>query len=437
MMSSLFTGGFPLLNAHEPIPQCSGGDRGPLEMDDSLPPSAVLPTLGETDADDDAEDHTDGLHSTMRHFSISLEHVSRDTLPDSSTANLVPRYAGGVHTDTRVSVNVHDSGILHPPVHGSLDSISQESQAAVLTAHARTRSTLSDNNDHRGGHRYGYSSRPVQDLGQGIGSWGEAPPYEVAVAGIEVSSVVVPNTVPELSTGSTTGDSSSRFSFLRYPFMSHSRSNRHTRVNSSTSTRSFVSTFARTRTESACSLPCAERNSHRGSTSASMNSTTGSRHALTSPSLPSLSVSTLSISAPLPHTLTRAEFRVPRGGLTPEQIRTITARDAPERFGRPYGPAACAFAAGGTSDEPNEPPPGFEEAIRAGAGAGMVSVTDADRQDVENTRESGAEPGAGPSGVPVEREASPAVPEASTQRPSSPSPSSSPSSSLSARRHSN
>lgn len=63
---------------------------------------------------------------------------------------------------------------------------------------------------------------------------------------------------------------------------------------------------------------------------------------LNSPS--SLSVN--SISAPLTHTVVRTEFRYPRGGPTPEQIRFISSKESlGGRFGVPYGADAIAHRA--------------------------------------------------------------------------------------------
>ncbi|KAF9238991.1 hypothetical protein BU15DRAFT_74956 [Melanogaster broomeanus] len=81
--------------------------------------------------------------------------------------------------------------------------------------------------------------------------------------------------------------------------------------------------------------------------------------------LPVSSPSTISldnISAPLTHTLTRSEFRAPKGGLlTADQIKLITSREALERFGMPYGPdAVAAFSLSRERLGEMGPPPDFE-----------------------------------------------------------------------------
>jgi len=84
-------------------------------------------------------------------------------------------------------------------------------------------------------------------------------------------------------------------------------------------------------------------------------------------------ISLNSISAPLTHTLTRSEFRAPKGGmLTAEQIKLITSREALEKFGMPYGPdAVAAFSLS------RETPPDFDSIARQGQGEGNVTGSEA------------------------------------------------------------
>ena len=74
-----------------------------------------------------------------------------------------------------------------------------------------------------------------------------------------------------------------------------------------------------------------------------------------------------SISAPLTHTVTRAEFHAPKGGLlTPEQIKLITSREGLERFGVPYGAdAVAAFSLSREKLAEMGPPPEFESVAEA------------------------------------------------------------------------
>jgi hypothetical protein len=120
--------------------------------------------------------------------------------------------------------------------------------------------------------------------------------------------------------------------------------------------------------------PPPRRGTHRASQSSSsllhrMRSSGSLRAPLTSPSL----LSVASISAPLTHTLVRAEFAYPAGGPTPEQVRLISSRESLGRFGVPYGPDAVAFASASRlslAGLPSGPPPEFELRHARGDSAG-------------------------------------------------------------------
>lgn len=317
--------------------------RGPLEMVDR-PPNSLLP-LGEVEENPDP---------SMTHFNISLDRmVSRDTLPDGSTAHLMRGVARG-------SVDLRS-------LESSLQSHSTNSE--LLVSHQRTLSRDSD-----------------------LDLRGEAPPYsEEAVASGDPSALPPPQPpllpepgipVPQPVHG-TTGGRRSRFGFLMYPFSSHTPTASGTTTNPRTAPpatharNGSAHTLASTQHNPA-SRPTTPNNASRSSLLAlrgirTRASSAGSA-ALSSPSMISLH----SISAPLPHTLTRTEFRIPRGGLTAEQVKLITARDAPERFGRPYGSAAVAFAGSrvlAASDTADTPPPEFEEAVGATASSPSVDAT--------------------------------------------------------------
>ncbi|KAG1802043.1 uncharacterized protein HD556DRAFT_1524123 [Suillus plorans] len=180
---------------------------------------------------------------------------------------------------------------------------------------------------------------------------GEAPPYFEVVGQDTVHTLPDVPPASETSIDNTAPDRRSRFSFLFKPFGSSSRypplsiHNRavtpeHTRNVSSLSVASTTSGHGRNRSSSNSTLLKALR-PHDHSTP------------MTSPSTISLN----SISAPLTHTVMRSEFRAPKGGMTPEQIKLITSRNALERFGVPYGPDAVAFSA---SRSNMAPPPDFD-----------------------------------------------------------------------------
>jgi hypothetical protein len=102
-----------------------------------------------------------------------------------------------------------------------------------------------------------------------------------------------------------------------------------------------------------------------------------------------ISINSLSISAPLTHTASRTQFTFPQPTMsmasasttttagvvmmTPDQVRVIAAREAIGRFGLPYGPDAVAFAAA----KGGPPPPGFDEVV----GSGVLEEEDEGRGD--------------------------------------------------------
>ncbi|KAG1873049.1 hypothetical protein DFJ58DRAFT_836862 [Suillus subalutaceus] len=285
--------------------------RGPLKMDDDHDPMQ-LPE----EEDDDEHPESRGAHRSLDLESHGI------TQADNSSTNLI--YNAPVDVTMRRSVDVASVSTSHD---------SQESHSGLLPLH-----TTQTSEDPRG----------------------EAPPY------FEVVGHDTPNTLPNepsASEASTIDDAApgrrSRFSFLFNPFGSPSRNppisiyNRaatpdHARNGSSLSVASTISGHGRNRSGSHSTLLKAFR-PHDHSVP------------MTSPSTISLN----SISAPLTHTVVRSEFRVPKGGMTPEQIKLITSRNALERFGVPYGPDAVAFSA---SRSNMAPPPDFDATVSSSPG---------------------------------------------------------------------
>ncbi|KAJ1301033.1 hypothetical protein OPQ81_003454 [Rhizoctonia solani] len=86
---------------------------------------------------------------------------------------------------------------------------------------------------------------------------------------------------------------------------------------------------------------------------------------LTRSQSPTMSRTSLNISAPIPTTLVRTELSYPRAGPTPEQIRFLSSRESLGRFGMPYGEQAIAAA-----KSRENLPPVYKPRVDAGAGAG-------------------------------------------------------------------
>ena len=210
----------------------------------------------------------------------------------------------------------------------------------------------------------------------------------------------------------------------------------HQRSESSNSNISSTSFFRRPGSSlSSISLAMNQNQSHHTRQNPSISQSRASL--LSSPS--TVSINSLSISAPLTHTASRTQFTFPQlaatmattatkmgAAPTPEQMRVIAAREAIGKFGVPYGPDAVAFAAarevGGGVVGP--PPPGFEEVVGEGSGSRLTGEDDADeevmrREDRHGVREISASsmatvrvghrgsetefPGSGSSGVGVGR----------------------------------
>lgn len=93
----------------------------------------------------------------------------------------------------------------------------------------------------------------------------------------------------------------------------------------------------------------------------------------------SLAAGSSPIGAPLSHTLVRTEILFPRGGPTPEQLKLLSSKDNPRRFGVPYGEQAVAHAEQSRLDLALDPPPIFESpTAEAGPSASRHSEDDED-----------------------------------------------------------
>ncbi|KAF8304382.1 hypothetical protein DL93DRAFT_424494 [Clavulina sp. PMI_390] len=87
------------------------------------------------------------------------------------------------------------------------------------------------------------------------------------------------------------------------------------------------------------------------------------------------SPSTSSISSPLVHTVTRTDFRFPKAGPTPDQLKFLSSRETLGRFGVPFGEEA-------ERSYPSERPPPFQASTSGEAsgsgGAGQQQLDDED-----------------------------------------------------------
>ncbi|KAG2064183.1 hypothetical protein BDR04DRAFT_1110511 [Suillus decipiens] len=281
--------------------------RGPLKDDND--PMQIL-------EEEDDHPETRGTHRIL-----DLE--SRGTTQvDNSATNLVYNVSGDM--PVRRSVDAASVGTSHH---------SQESRSELLPLHTTQTSTSEDPR-------------------------GEAPPY------FEVVGHDAPHTSPngppasETSVDHAPPDRRSRFSLFFNPF----GGSRHPPI----SIYNRVATPDHARNASSLSVVSANSGHERnrsGSSSTLLKALRPHDHSapMTSPSTISLN----SISAPLTHTVIRSEFRAPKGGITPEQIKLITSRNALERFGVPYGPDAVAFSA---SRSNMAPPPDFDTTISSSSG---------------------------------------------------------------------
>ncbi|KIK99559.1 hypothetical protein PAXRUDRAFT_498094 [Paxillus rubicundulus Ve08.2h10] len=343
--------------------------RGPLDTEDDQGPGA-MPTLTEDD------EHPE-LRNTA--FDIPLDRVeSRDTMADSSTVNLIRAESSSVP----MPPDPHNQDVL---IRRSTDA---QSLGSSMLSHERNAELLVS-------YEQGISVDRILD------PRGEAPSYVEAVAGDMTMSTISlddpePNNPPHprftplgtsaaINAAPSEPGRRSRFKFLIRPFSSNIPSSRAPHPPPSAAIRPFTPSLHSRNGSSLSMVSSTESHTNNPHTRASYSSRSPSNstllRALRSPSpsnlgaIPLSSPSTISldsISAPLTHTLTRSEFRAPKGGmLTAEQIKLITSREALEKFGMPYGPdAVAAFS---LSREREGPPPDFDSIERQGQGEGNVT----------------------------------------------------------------
>lgn len=355
--------------------------RGPAETEDDQVPPNAMPMLAEED-----EEHHEIRNGT---FDIALDRIeSVDTMADSSTTNLIR----GVSVPR--PPELHHATMPHGHRRGgdahSLDSIGSE--AELLAGHQRAISV--DNH---------------------LDPRGEAPSYTEAVDGRMMtvslndpdpnntsSNPIVPP--PSHAADAAAGRARSRFSFLIHnPFSSHNNTSNTSSNPSPPSssvraespalhTASTLSRFSSRESHESHHSRAPLRNNNLSRTHTRSNSNLFRAFRSHSPGLHagSSTISLDSISAPLTHTVTRAEFHAPKGGLmTPEQIKLITSRQALEKFGVPYGAdAVAAFSLSRERLAEMGPPPEFEsvmgeheeQASASGSGGGateaVVETTD-------------------------------------------------------------
>jgi hypothetical protein len=219
---------------------------------------------------------------------------------------------------------------------------------------------------------------------------GEAPAYSEAVSAEGgLSTISLNDPEPNSVSSHAVVPGRSRFSFLAHnPFSSHG-----TTPNQSPPSIRSESPALHTRSGSALSRFSTHESHESHTRTPSRNNNLARSHSRSNSNLlrafrshsPGLhagssTISLDSISAPLAHTLTRAEFHAPKGGLlTPEQVKLITSREGLERFGVPYGADAVAFSLSREKLAEMGPPPEFESV--PGASGSEVTAQSLDTLD--------------------------------------------------------
>ncbi|KAG8216017.1 hypothetical protein J3R82DRAFT_8010 [Butyriboletus roseoflavus] len=327
--------------------------RGPLETEDDQASPHAIPTIAEDD--DERYGHPEMRNAT---FDIALDRIeSVDTTADSdsSSTNLI----------RRVSESVTRPPELH---HTTMPHDHRRSMDAHSLGSAGSDAELPPNTHQRG-----------IFAGRHADPRGEAPSYTEAVSAMTTISLngPEPNSVSSnavVPPSRATGTGRLRFSFLKHnPFSSHNNASgapsppiRSESPSLHVRSGSALSRFSSRESHESHHSRVPSRNHNLSRSHSRSNSNLFRTFHSHSPGLHagSSTISLDSISAPLTHTLKRAEFYAPKGGLlTPEQVKLITSREALERFGMPYGPdAVAAFSLSRERLAETGPPPDFESA---------------------------------------------------------------------------
>ncbi|KAN0094756.1 hypothetical protein V8E55_003043 [Tylopilus felleus] len=307
--------------------------RGPSETEDEPAPPPAMPTLTE---DDDERPEMRGAT-----FDIALDRIeSVDTMANASTTNLIRRMSGSVPRPPELPHPAMSHDHRRSEDAHSLNSVGSEAELLA------TRGVSVDN-----------SADPR----------GEAPSYLEAVSAEGRMTTISLNDPEPNSVSSNTvvppslfpGRRRPRFSFLmQNPFSSHDHTNGASSQNNQSApsirsespaqharSGSALSRFSTRESHDSHHSRTPSRNNNLSRSHSRSNSNLFRAFRSHSPGLHggSSMISLESISAPLTHTATRAEFYAPKGGLmTAEQIKLITSREALEKFGAPYGADAVA-----------------------------------------------------------------------------------------------
>lgn len=317
-----------------------------------------LHTIHRGPSETEEDDHLE-IHNTT--FDITLDRIeSVDTMADSSTTNLIRRVSESVTRPPELHHATVPHGHRRSADANSVGSVGSE--AELLPSHQRAISADS-HADPRG----------------------EAPSYTEAVSAMTTISLndPEPNNLSSnavVPPSNAAGRGQSRFSFLKHNlFSSHNdTSGTPSNVNQSPSSIRPESPSPHTRSGSALSRFSSHESHESHHSRAPSRNNLSRSHSRSNSNLfrafrshsPGLhagssTISLDSISAPLTHTLTRAEFHAPKGGLlTPDQVKLITSREALERFRMPYGPdAVAAFSLSRERLAEAGPPPDFESVM--------------------------------------------------------------------------
>lgn len=274
-------------------------------------------------------------------FDIALDRIaSVDTMADASTTNLIRRMSGSVPRPPELPHPAMSHDHRRSEDAHSLDSVGSEAELLA------TRGVSVDNSADPRGEAPSYLEAVSAEGGMTTISLNDPEPNSVSS-----NTVVPPSLFP--------GRRRPRFSFLmQNPFSSHDHTNGASSQNNQSApsirsespaqharSGSALSRFSTRESHDSHHSRTPSRNNNLSRSHSRSNSNLFRAFRSHSPGLHggSSTISLESISAPLTHTATRAEFYAPKGGLmTAEQIKLITSREALEKFGAPYGADAVA-----------------------------------------------------------------------------------------------